>query len=301
MFDLLPSTFSQALSKLDLNCLNEIRLRVGLPTMINYNGWHYLGKTGLVEKTEALIPCFEELQDIVYNACECSVYAHNDELTNGYITYKNMRIGVSGDVVTNKAEVLSIKNFSSLVIRLIHAVENCSSLALPYLMDKLGIYSTLVVSPPGCGKTTFIRDLTWQISSHNLEKNILVIDERNEIACMQNGKPTLCVGDRVDVISRSSKLFGLTCGVRSLSPNVVVFDEIMSEVDCRAILNALGCGVKIIATIHSLNFDTLRKKSIFPLLKEVFNRVVVLSARNGAGTIEEIRAIDGNVLYEAQK
>jgi len=203
LFEILPKRFATALASLDKDKLNEIRLRVGLPTSINYDGWSYLGESGISNSENSLIPLYEELQDIVFKACECSVYAHNEELINGFITYKGGRIGLSGDVVTEGEKIVTIKNFSSLVIRFIHAKVGCSLPALKYLLDN-GLLNTLVISPPGCGKTTFIRDLTLQLSQIGIEPNILVVDERGEIAAVESGKATLFVGANVDVLSKAN-------------------------------------------------------------------------------------------------
>ncbi len=298
MFDLLPSRFVNALKSLDFTKLNELRLRVDSPTIINYDGWCYLGEQGITSGTDFLKPTFDELQEIVYRACECSVYAHNDQIKNGFVTYKGQRIGLCGEVVTEGQDIVTIKNFSSLVIRIPHEKEDCSLSALDYLVCDGIFLSTMIVAPPACGKTTFIRDLVWQLTSKHIVKNVLVIDERGEIGAVENGIPTLKLGDNVDVFSGVSKRSGVTIGIRSLAPTMVVLDEIMTLDDCFALRFAVGCGVTILATIHAKNVNDLKKKIVYTDVEKVFERVVVLSDRCGIGTIESVETIKGERLFD---
>ena len=127
--------------------------------------------------------------------------------------------------------------------------------------------------------------------------NVLIIDERGEIGAVENGKPTLCVGENVDVFSGISKVDGVSLGIRSLSPSVVVLDEIMTLDDCAALSYALGCGVVIIATIHSQSLSELKKKSVYHEIEQIFERVVVLSDRCGVGTIENVFSPNGESLF----
>ena len=302
MFDILPSRFSLSIRCLDSSKLNELRLRVGEPAVIYYNGWKMLGKAGLsYGEEDRLVPIYDEVQDIVYRACECSVYAHNDELRNGFVTYKGVRIGLAGDVVMEDSRVVTIKNFSSLVIRFPHDIENCSVGALPYLTQVNRMLSTLVVSPPGCGKTTFIRDLIRQIVARHVVENVLIVDERREIATMEAGVSPLKLKN-VDVLSGATKEGGLRSGIRSLAPQVAVIDEIMSDSDYQALTYATGCGVTLIATIHSRDFKTLTcKPSFSKYLANLFERVVVLSDRLGVGTLEQVCSIDGVILFNGEK
>lgn len=293
MFDeFLPERVARALELLNKKGLREIRIRVKMPILVDYGSLYYLGENGIIgEKEEALKCSFKEVQDIVFKACECSIYAHNEELKSGYISVQNgVRVGVCGQVVCEDGQVKTLKNFSSVAIRVPHQVPNCSLKALPYLFDENGIFNTLVIAPPGAGKTTFLRDLCYQFCSKNLVKNLLVIDERGEIASLKNGEPQLFVGNFCDVFAGASKSFGLENGIRTLAPQVVVMDEIAKPSDVEALDYAIGSGVKIVATAHSLDVDDFLTKPYFQeLLKnKIFKRIVVLSCKNGVGTLEGV-------------
>ncbi|MBQ8761978.1 MAG: stage III sporulation protein AA, partial [Clostridia bacterium] len=221
-------------------------------------------------------------------------------IKNGYITLKNgARIGLCGELVIENNIVKTIKNFSSLNIRIPHQVKNCSLDALMFLYDDKSVLNTLIVSPPGGGKTTFIRDLCYQFSTKFLATNILVLDERGEIGCCLDGVPQMDLGGNVDILTNCSKSFGLECGIRTMNPEVIFLDEIANEIDAYSLNYAVGSGVKIVATAHSNNLESLYKK---PYLKHLFNekvfdRIVILSSRNGAGTLEYIYNENKNCLY----
>ncbi len=290
--DFLPERVSRALDFLSKKGLREIRIRVKMPIVVDFGALYYLGENGIVgDKEEALKCSFQEVQDIVFKACECSVYAHNEELKLGYISLPDgMRVGVCGEVVCENGEILTLKNFSSIAIRIPHQVPNCSLKALSYLYDESGILNTLVISPPGAGKTTFLRDLCYQFSSKNLVKNLLIIDERGEIAALKNGEPQLCVGNFCDVYANASKQFGLENGIRTLTPDVIVMDELAKPDDIKALNYAIGSGVKIVASTHASSIEDFLEKPIFSdiISKKVFKRVVVLSTKDGAGTLEGV-------------
>lgn len=290
--NILPQRFCRALDFLQVDKLNEIRLRVAKPTVIYYGGRYFLGENGVAESSkDALCSTAQELNDTVFRACECSIYAHNEELKQGFVTLAGgIRLGICGEVVVDNGAIKTIKNFSSLNIRLPREVKNCSLNALPYLFNENGIYNTLVIAPPASGKTTFIRDLAANFSDKFISKNLLIIDERNEIASVSGGKPSLNVGAYCDVYSGASKQFGIINGIRTMSPDVIILDELITADDISALNYAIGSGVKIIATTHSKDLADLARKPFFrELLKaNVFERFVVLSNRKGAGTIEGV-------------
>ena len=283
---------ANALNNVNEKSIVEIRFRSGKPIQIFTNQFYYLKQDGLTTDASQAIKCStQELNDIVFNACNRSIYAHNDEIKQGFLTLDNgMRLGIAGEVVMEGDEVKTIKNFSGLNLRFAREVKNCSLNALKYLCEDGQFVSTLVISPPNCGKTTFIRDLCYQLSSRNLEKNILVIDERNEICACINGIPTFDVGNSVDIYSGSTKDFGVINGIRTMAPSVIVLDEISTQSDIKALKIALASGVRLIATTHSADYCSLKNKYIFKDLdvSTLFNRFVVLSNSNGIGTIDAI-------------
>ena len=263
--DVLPARFLRALDFLQMDKLNEIRLRVSFPTIVYYGGRYFLGENGLADSSkDALCTTAQELNDIVYRACECSVYAHNEELKQGYITISGgIRIGICGEVVVDNGTIKTIKNFSSLNIRIPREIKDCSLAVLPFLHNENGVLNTLVLAPPGAGKTTFIRDLAMQLSNKFISRNLLVVDERNEIAAVTNGKTGLNVGQYTDVYSGANKQYGIINGIRTMTPDVIILDELITAADLQAINYVAGCGVRFVATSHSSDIYDLQKKPLF--------------------------------------
>ena len=289
----LPKVVHESISRnLSLSKLTEIRIRADKPVVVEYGGYYYLTPAGITDEAQKAIVCtVNDLNDIVFKACECSVYSHNEQLKQGFITVSGgCRIGICGELVTDKGEIKTLKNFSSVNIRFPHEVRGCSLNALKYLVDAQGAKNTLVVASPGAGKTTFIRDLAFQLSDKHLCRNVLVVDERNEIAASVNGEPQLDVGLHTDVMSGCSKMFGLEGGIRAMKPDVIILDELANSADATAVSYCIGAGVKLIATTHAKDLSELRRK---PALQELlssgmFERFVVLSEREGVGTLEGV-------------
>lgn len=275
-------------NKINYSILNEIRIRVDKPILVFERGTpHFLGKEGLTnDSSRALVATKQNLEDIVFRASECSVYSINEELKKGFIMLAGgERIGICGEVVVEGGEIKTIKNFTSLNIRVPHEVRNCSLNAFSYLHDEDGLKNTLVLSPPGGGKTTFLRDFVFQLSERNYCYNVLIVDERAEIAGT-NG--SLNVGKFADVLSFTTKEIGFIQGVRTMSPHLLVTDELGGREDALALKEAVNCGVKVLATVHASSLEELKSKEFYDEIKDTFERFVVLSSRNGPGTFEGV-------------
>ena len=300
--DILPPRIMMSLNAINLKNVVEIRLRANKPVSVYTTKRYYLGTNSLTSyEKEAIVCTANELEDVVFSATKHSVYAHNNELKEGFLTLDNgMRLGIAGELVVDNGEVKTLKNFSSINIRFAREVKNCSLNALPFLCEENNkILSTLIISPPGCGKTTFIRDLCYQMSIRDLADNVLVVDERNEISATVNGVASLNVGNNSDVYCGCTKHFGIINGIRTMSPNVIVLDEIATTQDMNALNFAIASGLKLIATTHSLDYHSLLSKPLFQAIldREVFDRFVVLSRSNGVGTIDTIFNNAGICLY----
>ncbi len=284
---ILPDNFSKILNeKVNMRAVNEIRLRANKPVVINISGrMFYLCENGVTSNVkQALYASKIIIEDVIFRASECSIYSVNEQIKKGFIvTDEAVRIGIGGNLIEENGHIKTMTNFVSCNIRVPHTVKNCSLAAYPYIVTENGVENTLIISPPACGKTTFLRDFVFQLSERNLPYNVLLLDERGELDCGINSKFT-------DKIAFSSKRVGFENGIRSLSPDIIVTDELGQEEDMRAILYAASCGIKLLASTHADCMETFIKKPLFQeVIKEkVFKRFVLLSKRNGPGTFEGV-------------
>ncbi len=294
---MLENVFSNELhnyfENLNFNYINEIRLRANKPIVVNIMGRNkFLCSSGLTEDVDDTVICkLSEITNIIKNASDNSLYAVNDQIRKGFLTIKGgIRIGICGEVVENEGKVQTIKNINSINIRIPHKVKNCSLNAYLHIVNNCKIRNTLVVSPPGAGKTTFIRDLAEQISLKQSNFNLLIVDERCEISATVDGMQLLNIGPSCDVYTNCSKEFAFENGIRSMKPDVIITDEINLENDLTAIKTAITSGVKVIATIHANDLNDLKQKPNFEsvLKNKIFDRFVVLSNKNGPGTLDGV-------------
>lgn len=284
---ILPDKMHRILmEKVNMKAVNEIRLRADKPVVVNVSGKNFfLCENGVTSNIKlALFASKIMIEDVIFRASECSIYSVNEQIKKGFIvTDEGVRIGIGGNLVEENGHIKTMTNFCSCNIRVPHVVRNCSLTAYSFLVGENGVENTLVISPPGCGKTTFLRDFVSQLSERNLSYNILLLDERGELDCGINSSFT-------DKIAFSSKKVGFENGIRALSPDIIVTDELGQEEDIAAVRYATSCGVKLLASTHADNMETFCKKPLFEqILKEkIFKRFVLLSKRNGPGTYEGI-------------
>lgn len=286
ILDILPKNIRDLLEKtVDIDKLQEIRLKVNRPLYVysnnNEKSFHY--KASL-----------EEMKYVLQKISNYSIYAFEDEIKQGYITIKGgHRVGLCGTVVTENNIIKTIKNIVSINIRVAREVIDCSKEILPYMIEENNVLNTIIISPPKCGKTTILRDICRILStgSSSLKltgKNITVVDERSELGACYNGIPQMNIGDRTDVLDNCPKSQGIIMAIRSMSPQIIICDEIGTSSDMESIIAALNSGVNLITTIHGFDVEDLYKRPVFREIMEngVFKRAIVLSNRKGVGTIE---------------
>ena len=244
----------------DVEHLNEIRLGVNRPCRIIREGCEYfLSRDGtcLTQGNNAWLTSDREIESIVNQMCSYSLYAFENELRQGFLTVQGgHRIGFAGKVILNTDG--SVRNFSCirfLNIRISHEILGMADPVLPYLFQQGELWNTLIISPPGCGKTTLLRDLIRQVSDGTDTRQgqqVSVVDERSEIAGSYQGIPQNQVGIRTDVLDACPKTEGMMLLVRSMTPQVIAVDEIGSKEDLAALQRIAVCGTGVLATSKSL-------------------------------------------------
>lgn len=288
--------YNLIIKNFNFNDITEIRMRVNQNLIITIKNKKYYLKD---ENQEFVKTSKFTIMNFIKKASENSIYAYNDSIINGYLTLpKGIRVGIAGYVVNDDNKIVTIKDFQSVNIRIPHIIKNCSLPAYDFIVDE-NVKNTLIISAPGSGKTTFLRDLILQMYEHNLPKNILIADERNEICSVLNSEPALDLGGFSDIYTNCSKVFAFKNGIRSMCPDVIVTDEIDLDKDINCIVDAINCGVSVVATIHAKDINQLKKKQNFEkLIKEkYFSRYIVLTNSEGPGTLTNIYDENLNVIY----
>ncbi|MDR1159814.1 MAG: stage III sporulation protein AA [Syntrophomonadaceae bacterium] len=290
-------TKMRALDERSYGTLEEIRLRVNQPVVLN------MGERGVtLDDKGALSGDFkrgyivnkEDLKRMVASISENSYYAYEEDIKKGFITLPGgHRVGLAGQVVCRQNEIGMMKNISSLCFRIAREKKGCAENLLPYVEREESIANVLVVSPPRCGKTTILRDLTRLLAGGKegqAAKNIVIVDERSELAGCYGGTPQLDVGGHTDVLDACPKAAGMMMALRSLAPQIIVTDEIGRDEDAAAVQECLNAGVKVISSFHAASFDEVKRRLLTKrmLAAEAFQVGILLSRRNGPGTIQEI-------------
>lgn len=283
--DFLPTAISDMLKKTDVDKLSELRFRTDYPIFGIYDGKKiYLSDDGgTLDKTRALTCNRAFITEIIENATERSLYAFNDRLKQGFITTKNgVRIGVAGECVFDNGNIITIKNISSLNIRVPHEIKNCSAKIFNKLFLK-EVFNTLIISPPAKGKTTILKDLARKFNEYT-NYSILIIDERGEFGEIS--------GENIDTIRYSDKNYALSYAIRSMSPQIIITDELQTKDDWKSAEQSSAGGLKIIASCHGKDVYDLKKKDFFNAC--IFERYVVLDADKNAGSVKGIFDKDFN-------
>lgn len=252
--------------------IQEIRLRTERPVVIVTSmGSSFLtlsGKTSYIYSTNCVISSQNEIFDTVNKMCGYSMHSHYEDILNGYVTLSNgARVGICGTAVFEKEKVKSIKDINSINIRIPRTAQGVSKPIFENVY-KGSLKNLLIVGPPSSGKTTILRDLAYQLSSGRMGKyyKICVVDERKEIFPSQQDIKTL--GPNTDVLLGFPKGKGISMAVRTMSPDVIICDEIGTIEEANEILNGINCGTKFVLSTHADDVLELKNKKIF---KEFFN------------------------------
>ncbi len=263
----------------------EIRIRCAAPICVETGTGRYYAGTGqvLVKNMQNLRNVsMKEVQLWIQHLCRYSLYAFREELIQGFFTVcGGHRIGVVGQVVWGENGVENLKYISGINIRIAHEIIGCARDLLPKLFDKNRLCSTLIISPPMCGKTTLLRDLIRCISDGEYCNNPLkvgVIDERGEIAACYMGEAQHHIGIHTDVYTNCNKTDGFLRLLRSMSPQVIAMDELGEDAEIHMIEKAFFMGCSIIASAHANGIEAVLNRPLLLSLfcRNKFERVVVL-------------------------
>ena len=264
----------------------EFRLRIGRPVMVLGKGREYFwnqDKTRFQNRQESSYIWREtDMKETLSRMSQYSMYALEEELRNGFFTIEGgHRVGVAGRTVCEQGKIRAFRNICSLNIRVARQKIGCASEVIPWIVQNAGIFNTLILSPPGVGKTTMLRDCIRLLSDGTKEitaKKVGVVDERSEIAACFFGVPQNDLGNRTDVLDACPKAEGMRLLLRSMSPQIIAVDELGSQDDCLAVEEAMHCGCQILGTMHAQHVGELQEKMYLAkwLEKGFFGRFVFL-------------------------
>ena len=284
IFRMMPRSIVSLIDMNQIEKLQEIRIRVNKKAILKYDD---------KEVITNFIPNESNMIEILHRLCENSIYSFQSQICNGFVTlYGGHRVGITGHVVMNNGKINNINYISGLNFRIAKEIIGASNDLLRYVIENGEIQNSLIVSKPGNGKTTLLRDLVRNLS--NMGYTVSLIDERGEIAAMYNGVPQNDVGLRCDVLDNVTKSLGMKIAVRTMSPDIIVSDEIGTKEDVEAINYGVLSGVHGIFTAHGNSImDIKLNENLNKLYEEkIFNKIIFLEKM---GKIRDVYGLENNL------
>ncbi len=263
-----------------ITSLEEIRIRTGSGIRIISGGREFA--------VDSIPIDYDIMNRILNSLLNHSYYAYEEELAKGYITIEGgHRVGICGRAVLDRGRVHLIKDVSSVNIRCSREIVGIAEPLKSDITDR----NVLVASPPGCGKTTLLRDITRLLSSSG--RQVSVCDERSEIAGTYLGQSAYDIGPRTDILDGCPKAEGMMMLIRSMGPDVIVTDEIGTAEDAAAIEAAVCAGINIVASVHGSSYEEVAASRIGGMVRDgTFSRLIFLTNNPRTGTVKEVMKID---------
>ena len=261
----------------------EIRLRAGKPlSVVTFDGSMYITSTGRVTgllNTSLFTVTKVDIKESFNRLCEYSVYSHSNDITSGFITVAGgHRAGVYGTAGYSGGRITGMRDVGGINMRVAREFRGCAQeLVNEAFAD--GFEGFLLCGAPSTGKTTLLRDCA-RIMSDSMFKKVAVVDERGEIAAVSHGEAQNDVGINTDVLDGYIKSEGILQAVRTLSPDVIVCDELGGDKDVAAVTGGVNSGVTFAAAVHATNVDDIRSKSsLYSLVKTgAFRKLIFLKS-----------------------
>ncbi|AGT32746.1 stage III sporulation protein AA [Geobacillus genomosp. 3] len=296
VWGILPKTIAAVLQQLPSwgRNIEEIRIRISRPLEVIADG------------KARLLPYEATKEDGMYllnKLSHYSIYAVEEELKRGFMTIEGgHRVGLAGKVITEGGKVKAIRDVASFNIRIAKEQLGIADPLIPYVHDGRWRHA-MIIGSPQTGKTTLLRDAARLISSGTGRipaQKVAIVDERSEIAGCVKGIPQFSFGPRLDVLDACPKAEGMMMMIRSMSPDVIIVDEIGREEDSEAVLEAANAGVSIWTTVHGRTIqDVWQRPTLRPVMEQrVFERFIELTNVPHPGSIRRIVDASGTVLYE---
>lgn len=297
LLNYLPDNLKKVLIALDPKMkisAEEIRLRANRPLTITVMGSQFFvlkNGTCMLPREDCITVTVENLESVFYSICHHSVYSHNDSLCEGYISLSGgHRAGVCGRVVLKNDNIETVRDISSINLRIAKEVPHCAD----KIIKNFNGGGILICGGPGTGKTTLLRDIARNLASGCNEKclKVSVIDTRGEIAAVSKGIPGADIGSTADIITGIPKPKGIEIALRTLYPDIIIFDELGDDAEVAAAMQSFNSGVTIITSAHAGNLqDVKKRKQIMNLLNSGSIENVVICKKGFDYTLHPVEEI----------